>query len=215
MFLEWKGRWEIGMGQNMGPPFTQNVYYTTAGPALRHNVEHTFDSSKFGTTWAPAWTSLGPFWLGWSQVPGIVPSLLSVKSVKSRQHHSLTNIQYISSGSQEAWYWNVFLPIVIFSLVEKVLFWKLLPCRGNESVWEAGAEGKMHIIGRGQKDEGERRWEIPGGRERSTPSAPSCPLRKNTAAPSQPGVSSLGSEAKAHCCLRACSWERVGRQERS
>lgn len=69
------------------------------------------------------------------------PPALS-ENLKSGQHHSLTNIQYISSGPRRPWYWNVFLPIVIFSLVEKVLFWKLLPCRGNESVWENAHHGQ-------------------------------------------------------------------------
>lgn len=54
-----------------------------------------------------------------------------------------------------------FPPHSYIFLVEKVLFWKLLPCRGNESVWEVGAKGKMHIIGRGQKD-GRREMGDPG-----------------------------------------------------
>lgn len=91
---------------------------------------------------------------------------------------------------------------MIFSLVEKVLFWKLLPCRGNESVWEVGTEGKMHITGRSQKDGNKRIWEILGEKGKETPySAPFSTFRKNTALPYQLGTSSLGPGGKPTAVL--------------
>jgi hypothetical protein len=100
--------------------------------------------------------------------------------------------------------------VVIFSLVEKVLFWELLPCQVSESGWEVSAEGKMYITGRGQKDRDERRWEMLGGRERTTPSAPFLPFRKSMALPDQLRNSSPRPGAKPRYLLRVCSWKRVG-----
>lgn len=70
-------------------------------------------------------------------------------------------------------------------------------------MWEVGAEGKMHITGRGQKDGGERRWEMLGGRERTTPSAPFRPVRKSIALPNQLRDSSPRPGTRPRCLLRA------------
>ena len=46
-------------------------------------------------------------------------------------------------------------------------------------------EGENAHHWQSQKDGGERRWEMLGGRERTTPSAPFCPFRKSIALPDQ------------------------------
>lgn len=92
---------------------------------------------------------------------------------------------------------------MIFSLVEKVLFWKLLPCRGNESVWEVGTEGKMHITGRSQKDGNKRIWEILGEKGKEIPySAPFWHFQKEHSPPLPiPYQSSLGPGGKSTAIL--------------
>lgn len=95
------------------------------------------------------------------------------------------------------------------------MFWKLLPCRGSESVWEAGAEGKMHITGRGPQHGGEGRWEIPGGEPGPHPPPPPTPAGRTRPLLPSWGASSLGSEAQPRWCFQTYSWERPGRLGRN
>lgn len=95
------------------------------------------------------------------------------------------------------------------------MFWKLLPCRGSESVWEAGAEGKMHITGRGPQHGGEGRWEIPGGEPGPHPPPPPTPAGRTRPLLPSWAASSLGSGPQPRWCFRTYSWERPGRLGRN
>lgn len=92
-----EGKWKVGMRQ-LKAPVLQDVCPAMVGPALRHDGRHTLDS--FGTgreTQAPALAPHGPFGLPGARCQPLFSCHLS-KPVRSGQHHSLTNAQYISSG---------------------------------------------------------------------------------------------------------------------
>lgn len=156
---------------------------------------------------------LGSLGLGGNKCQALF-SLGPQEPVKSGQHHSLTSMQYVSLGPRRPDTELFSSPTVIFSLVEQVLFWKLLPCRGNESVWEAGVKGKMHIIGRNQRMgvRGDGRFRV----ERRGP-RPRHPLAlSGEHGPSLAAKGFFtGISSQANFCLWTCSLERTGRQKRS
>lgn len=84
------------------------------------------------------------------------------------------------------------------------MFWKLLPCRGSESVWEAGAEGKCTSLAEARST-GVREDGRTGG---ARPRPPPRPLPPR-------GAPLHGVRGPAPLCLRAHSRERPGRLGRN